>query len=199
MGVTTILDIVGSAIVGGLIFLMLLRTQAANTENLYVNGSDLITQMNLVEVSSLLEYDFDKIGYCEDWTKMPAPTESILYADATSIKFLTDVDRDSNLDSIWYYLGDASELLKTPNPNDKMLYRVVNDEQPIGANLGVTDFHLRYFDVLGDTLESPVEYCSEIASLELNLTVENTQGYDNKYLNSFWKQYKLTAKNLRNR
>jgi hypothetical protein len=155
--------------------------------------------MNLVEVATLLEYDFEKIGYCEDWEKMPDPTASILFADSASIKFLTDINRDSNIDTLWYFLGDSTDLVKTPNPNDKLLFRVVNDETPVGANLGVTDFSIVYFNALGDTLPTPVAKCSQIASMELNLRVENTSGYDNQYLNSFWRQFKLTAKNLGNR
>lgn len=199
MGFSTIIDIVGSSIVGGLIMLMLFRTQATNVENLYVNGSDLLTQVNLVEVSSLLEFDFDKIGYCEDWRKMPLPTESILNADESSIEFVTDVDPFGDLDTIRYFLGSPSELLETPNPNDRMLYRVVNGEDPKGANLGVTEFTIVYYDVMGDELATPVAECTRIASMELSLRVENTSGYDRQYMNSFWKQYKLTAKNLGNR
>ena len=152
-----------------------------------------------MEVSLLLEYDLDKIGYCEDWTKMPPPTESILYADSSSIKFLSDAHLDSDIDTIWYFLGSPTELENTPNPNDRMLYRVVNNEEPRGANLGVTDFKLIYCDVLGDTLATPVTNCQEIASMELSCKVENTSGYDEQYRNSFWRQYKLSAKNLGNR
>jgi len=199
MGSTTILDILGSTFVGGLIFLMILRTQASNIENLYTNGDDLITQLNLVEVATLLEYDLEKIGYCEDWLNAPGPTASILLADSSSIKFLTDIDRDSDMDTLHYYLGDPDELTATPNPNDKMLYRVENDDTPLSANLGVTDFRIIYYNAMGDTLTSPVANCAQIASMELNLRVENTSGYDNEYLNSYWRQFKLAAKNLGNR
>ena len=205
MGATTILDVIGSAVVGGLILLMLLRAQSANVENLYVNGSDLVAQLNLVEVSRVLEYDFDKIGYCTDWTKMPAPTESILYADKSSIRLLSDDSLDGDMDLVSYYLGSTEELSKTPNPNDRMLYRVINGAEPIGANLGVVDFNIEYFDVMGDKLATPVAECTRIASMEISLTVQNTSGYDpyytenDQYMNSFWKQYKLTAKNLGNR
>ena len=199
MGTSTILDIMGSFIIGGIILLMLQRTMAASNESLYVNCSDLITQLNLVELVSLLEYDFEKIGYCENWKNMPAPTASILNADTSSIKFLTDVDRDGDMDELRYYLGDPAELSVTPNPNDRMLYRVVNNETPYSANLGVTEFRIVYYSPLGDTLPSPVANCTQIASMELNLRVENTSGYDNQYKFSIWRQFKLASKNLRNR
>ncbi len=38
--------------------------------------------------------------------------------------------------------GPVSELTETPNPRDKYLYRIENDEAPIGTNLGVTQFEL---------------------------------------------------------
>ena len=44
----------------------------------------------------------------------------------------------------------------TPNPNDRILYRVVNNAAPKGANLGITQFNLMYFSSLGDTLPYPI-------------------------------------------
>ena len=66
---------------------------------------------------------------------MPHPErDAILYADTSKIIFLTDLMEppyddphgDGNLDKIEYYLGATSELPGTPNPNDRILYRVVN-------------------------------------------------------------------------
>ena len=204
MGFSDIIDLAGSFIIGGLIMLILFRMNSSAVENVYNNGGELSLQQNLSVTASVLENDFRKIGYCVDWKKIPDPSKSILLADSTRIKFLTDLDlngsgADGNVDSLYYYLGPASELSQTANPRDRFLYRVVNNESPKGINLGVTQFKLIYFDALGDTIDFPITVPSEVYTIEINLTVENVAGYNEKYSSAFWRQIRLVARNLRNR
>lgn len=199
MGFSSLIDIIGSFIIGGILFLMLLRMNDAAVANAYKNGGQLIVQQNLVEIVELLEYDFRKIGYCEDWSKIPNPSASILTADSNSISFITDSEGDGELDTLKYFLGSADELYMTPNPNDKFLYRVENSNEPIGANLGLSEFNIRYFDTLGDELTFPITDPGEIHTLQIDLKVENTSGYDGEYTSAFWRQIRLAARNLRNR
>lgn len=199
MGFSSIIDILGSILIGGILLLIVLQLHESSVANLYSNGEELITQLNLVEVVNLLEHDFNKIGYCEDWSKIPTPTDAILNADETSISFLTDLEPNGVVDTLRYYLGPASELTITPNPRDRFLYRVVNNGTPVTANLGVTQFELVYFDVMGDTINTPVIVPGGISTMQINVTIENTSGYDNNYTSTFWRQIKLSAKNLRNR
>ncbi|MEW6195714.1 MAG: hypothetical protein AB1521_11225 [Bacteroidota bacterium] len=199
MGFSTLIDILGSMIVGGMLLLILFRLNDAAIENTFNYGGDLIVQQNLVEVVQLLEYDFRKIGYCKDWEKIPNPTTAILSADSTSINFLTDVDSDENVDTVHYYLGSRDSLTSTPNPNDRILYRVVNHDAPAGANLGVTQFRLLYFDALGDTIHFPITVPGQIHTMQINITIESTVAYDNKYSSVFWRQIRLAARNLNNR
>lgn len=199
MGFSTLIDILGSALIGGILFMILLRVNDAVVENSYINSGELILQTNLVEVVELLEHDFRKIGYCKDWNKIPNPSQSILTADSTSITFLTDVNSDGFVDTMRYYLGPASELTVTPNPNDRLLYRVVNNETPVGTNLGVTQFTLSYFDALGNEIPFPITIPGQINTMQIDIKVENTTGYDNEFTAAFWRQVRLAARNLRNR
>lgn len=199
MGFSTLIDILGSTLIGGMLFLILLRLNDAAVSNSFEYSGDIIVQKNLAELVTLLEYDFRRIGYCEDWTQIPDPSKSILTADSTSISFLTDTNADGNLDTMRYFVGDTSALSITPNPNDKMLFRVVNSEPQIGANLGVTEFNLLYFDALGDTINFPITVPSEIYTMQINLTVENTAAYDQNYSSAVWRQIRLAARNLKNR
>lgn len=199
MGFNVILDIIGSTIIGGLLMLILFRLNDAATENTYNYGGELTSQQNLTTTVEILENDFRKIGYCADWNKIPIPSDAILDADSTRISFLTDVNSDGNVDSLKYYLGPLSELSGTPNPRDRLLYRVVNNEPAIGVNLGITQFKLIFFDALGDSISLPMEDTGEITSIEINISVENTSGYDNKYSTVFWRQIRLAARNLQNR
>lgn len=204
MGFSTLIDLAGSIMIGGLLLLILFKLNDATVENNYVYGGEAIAQANLVEVVQLVEHDFRKIGYCKDWEKIPDPSKSILKATQNSITFLTDENNDGNIDTISYYLGSVNELTKTPNPNDKMLYRVVNNQQPQGANLGVTQFDLDYYDAVGTQLTFPISVPSEIYTMQINIKVEDVYGYDRqyddeKYSSAFWRQVRLASRNLKNR
>jgi hypothetical protein len=87
----------------------------------------------------------------------------------------------------------------TPNPNDKFLYRVTNSDPAIGANLGLSEFNIKYYDTLGDELSFPITDPGEIHTLQIDLKVENTSGYNGEYTSAFWRQIRLAARNLRNR
>lgn len=199
MGFSTLLDILGSIIVGGLLFMILLRMNDAAVKNTYINAGDLIVQQSLVELVTVLEYDFRKIGYCADWENVPPSSQAIIQADSNRITYLTDTNSDGTLDTMHYYLGPISELASTPNPRDRILYRVVNNATPRGANLGVTSFNMVYYDPLGDTLHFPISQPGQIYTIEINLVVENYTAYDNEYNTAFWKQIRLAARNLQNR
>ena len=204
MGFSDVIDLVGSILIGGVIMLILFRMNSSAVENVYNNGGELSLQQNLSVTAKVLEDDFRKIGFCSDWVKIPDPSKSILLADSSRIRFLTDIDKDGsgpdgNVDTLLYALGPTSELAATPNPRDRFLYRIINSETPKGINLGVTQFKLIYFDALGDTIDYPVTTPSEVYTIEINLTVENTSGYNEQYSSAFWRQIRLVARNLRNR
>ena len=199
MGISVLLDILGSTVIGGILMMNLFQINNTAVENNYTGNGELIAQTNLATIVQVLEYDFRKIGYCADWQKIPIPTQAIISADSTSIKYLTDVDSDGNVDSMYYYLGPTSELLSTPNPRDRLLYRVVNNEAPVGVNLGVTEFSLCFFDVLGNLISFPITVPVEIYTMQIDITVEDVAAYDEQYSTAFWRQIRLAAKNLRNR
>ena len=200
MGASTLLDVLGSIIVGGLILLILFRLNASATSNLYNNTSEANVQSAMISVASVLENDFRKIGYCKDWTQIPNPAKSILYADTSSIKFLTDVNNDGIVDTLYYYVGPTSELLNTPNPRDRLLYRVVNSSIPKSSNVGITEFKLTYFDTFGNIITSmPVTPTGKIQKIQIDLQVENTEPIDSTYVVAFWRQLRLSARNLQNR
>jgi len=204
MGFSVLIDLIGSTIIGGFLLLLLFRLNDATVENNYVYGGEAIAQSNMVEVVQLVEHDFRKIGYCKDWDKIPDPSKSILEASLNSIKFLTDENNDGNIDTISYYLGSTDELTQTPNPNDRILYRIVNNNPAIGANLGVTQFDLYYYDALGNQLAFPITVPSAIYTMQINIKVEDVYGYDRKddgekYASAFWRQVRLASRNLKNR
>jgi hypothetical protein len=214
MGSQVIIDLIGSMILFGWLLLTSIRTNTANAENLQTYGGELLVQENLVEITKLLEYDFRKIGFCLEPNKIPDPTKAILLADSTRIKFLSDVDLtgtgpDGTVDSVYYYLGPVSELSSTQNPRDRLLYRVVNTQTAKGANLGVTQFKLRYFDEQGNALALPVTGLNlqKIQTVQISLVLENvtaselveTAPINTQFSSAFWQQMRLSSRNYRNR
>ncbi len=200
MGFSTLLDILGSMIIGAFLFVILLRMNDMATKNTYVYASESIVQQNLVTTITILENDFRKIGYCADWEKIADPGKAIVKADSSSVTFLTDVHPyDGNVDTVKYFLGDTTSLRVTPNPRDRMLYRVVNGETPGGSNLGITQFRITYFNSLGNVIATPVSIPGEIHSMQIDIKVESTAAYDNDYTTAYWRQIRLAAHNLANR
>jgi hypothetical protein len=213
MGFASLIDLLGSMIVGGLLFIILLRLNETATQNTFNYNGELQVQQNLVSVVQTIEYDFRKIGYCADPDKIN-PTQAILFADTSSITFQTDFPTsssnlgDGNVDILQYYLGPTSELANTPNRYDRKLYRVENGSNPKSSNLGITEFRIFYFNTVGDTLSCPVANPGEIQTMQINLKVENTAAYHNiyadtahqyQYTSAFWRQIRLAARNLKNR
>ncbi|MFH1195238.1 MAG: hypothetical protein V1720_05975 [bacterium] len=182
-----------------MLFLILLSLNNSTVENTYTYGGELTVQQNLVALVQVLEYDFRKIAYCAEWRNFPDPTQAILVADSNRITFLTDISSDGIMDTMKYYIGSPSELSHTANPRDRILYRVINSEAPVGTNLGVTQFRLIYFDSFEDTLHFPITIPSQVHSMEINLAVENPAAYDEKYSSVFWRQVRLASRNLDNR
>jgi hypothetical protein len=212
MGAQVMIDMIGSILVFGWLLLMTLRVNTANDENMQTYRGDLLVQENLVAVTQLLEYDFRKIGFCKEPNNLPDPTRAILMADTSSIRFLTDVDKDGTgpdgiVDSVYYYLGPTSELSQTPNPRDRYLYRVVDSEPPKGANLGITSFSMKYFDRAGVPIATPVigAALQQIQTIQITLSVENVyastivETTNKQYSSAFWQQVRLSSRNYRNR
>ncbi len=199
MGTNVILDIIGSIIIAGILMLSIFRVNNSSTEDLYRGSGNLVAQTNLATVVQILETDFRKIGYCADWKQIPVPTEAILNADSAGIRYLTDVDKDGNVDTMYYYFDPITDIPGTPNPRDRFLYRVVNGETPVGVNLGVTQFSLEYFNALGSKLSFPISDPREIFTMQIDITVEDVAAYDEKYQTIFWRQIRMAARNLFNR
>jgi hypothetical protein len=199
MGIATIFDIIGSSIIGGVLLLTLFNLNDNATRNTYGFSGELIVQENLVTSVEVLEYDFRKIGYCTDPFAIPNTKRAILYADSTDITYLTDVDFDGIPDTMRYYLGPASELTGTPNPDDRMLYQEINGKGT-GVNLGITLFKIKYYGALGEELSLPRAYPpTGIFSMQIDIRIENTAAYDEDYRYAFWRQIRLASRNLEDR
>ncbi|MBF8247994.1 MAG: hypothetical protein HW374_794 [Bacteroidetes bacterium] len=211
MGSSSLMDIVGSFIVGGALIVMALRLNAQAAESTAIHGGSYILQRNMTALIDILEFEFRKIGYCKDWKKVADPTKSIRIAELNKIRFLTDYPTsgnpygDGNLDSITYWVGDTSELASTPNPFDRYLYRQVNTGTVEKLNLGLTQFQFNYFDALNDPLPFPIADTRKVYLMQVSVAVQTATPYAQEFIMDssayqvFWKQLRLVTKNMKNR
>ena len=199
MGFSTLIDIMGAAIIGGILLIMVnnLNERAIGKNITY--GNDKLLQLEVVQLAQLIEKDLRKIGYCEDPAKVADSMDVILSADTSEIKFLTDLDRDGNLDTLEYFVSGTEVLSNTVNPRDRILYRkhsVYPNEETLDISSNVTLFYLRYFDALNIELSTPVAIPSLIAYMEISFKVEDSEAYNEEYSEAYWQQVRLTSRNL---
>ena len=196
MGFSTMIDILGAAIIGGLLLLNLLKLN----ENVYqvdnATGHDVNLQVEVVNVADIIESDFNKIGYCADPINI-TDDPKVTFADTSSIKFLYDEDRDGDYDEIYYYVSGTDALPDTPNPRDRILYRRVNNGYPFVLSNNITEFKLQYFGALRDTLATPLASPGLANYIKIAFRVEDPFAYDQNYVEAFWRRLTVTSKNLK--
>jgi len=196
MGYSTILDILGASIIGGILLLNLLKLN----ENVYqvdnATGHDVNLQVEVVNVANIVDGDFNKIGYCSDPMNMNDDPKVTL-ADTSSIKIVYDVDKDGAYDTVYYYVSNTSLLSNTPNPRDRILYRKVNSDFPFIVSNNITEFRFQYLGALYDTLSTPLGSPGLATYIKISFRVEDPFAYDEKYTEAFWRRLTVTSKNLK--
>jgi hypothetical protein len=204
MGSSSLLDIVGSFIVAGILLLMGLQLNATANEVKAVYSQNYNLQTNLTAVVDIMESDFRKIGYCRDWRRVADPTQAIRIADSNRIRFRCDYNNDGSLDSITYAVSDTGKLRDTPNPNDRLLYRILNRDTTT-LRLGITQFRFAYRDGEDSTIAFPITDPRLVYYMTITVAVSNPAPYASQFSNDpskyqvYWKQMRLITKNLANR
>jgi hypothetical protein len=201
MGFTTLLDIVGSVIIGGLLLVTLLTTNGSAVQNTYTYGGDVAVQQGLNSLASTMENDFNRLGYFLNSSVLIVGTPWIISADTSSIQFYSDLYNNGGLCTVKYYLGPTSELDSTKNPRDRYIYRLVTSTPPTGTMKcqGVTIFRLAYFDKSGNALSCPVATTANIAKIQIFLKMESPIPYNGNYVSTFWNNTKFVGINTQNR
>ena len=81
MGYQVILDIIGSSIIGGLLFLTLLNFTAQTMETKQTYRDEIVAQENLVNVVTVIEEDFRRMGYCTVRSNVTNPIVTMAAAE----------------------------------------------------------------------------------------------------------------------
>ncbi len=215
MGYTVLLDILGALFVGGILLLSMQQISTNTVNNLQYFTQDYIMQRSLLQLVTQLERDFKRIGYTTNSSLIQSTAEAITQANDTSITIVGDFDDSGTVQSVQYYLGTIGELAATKNPRDRILYRKVGALPAQKINYNVTLFHLDYYDSFDAVIATPIPTSStgSIASIMISIKLESWDsyktstdydkrylGYDTtKYAEVYWRQVRVSAKNLKNR
>src|SRR6266581_3677738 len=111
-------DVVCSMVIGGIVLTMILGFNGNIVESAGVQTVRVMAQSNLTAVTSILEYDFRKMGYHVGNN----PDSSIIYADSNKIKFIGDFTDKAKIDTIIYSF-DPNAPSGKPNRNTHILTR----------------------------------------------------------------------------
>jgi hypothetical protein len=179
--------LVGSIIIGGLILMSFQEFQGDVTRDLYVNTIENMTYNNLDGVTSLVEYDFSRIG-----AGINDPSAAVVtQADSAEVRYRLDSDGNGVPENMRYYLSSVSAAAMTPNPNDRLLLRQFNGGTPDTVAAGVRNFKIAYYDSVGSVPATNFA----IRTFVVTLTLESAFGYDNQYPRFVW-QKRITPTSL---
>ena len=116
------------------------------------------------------------------------------------------INKDGIIETAEYYLGPESELSHTPNPDDRYLYRKIDNMPSAGFKVGViTLFQFDYLNQDGLIVDTSIpENLISIKMIRITLRIESSAVYSSdpdpdkkEYKTAFWQQTRLVSRNLR--
>jgi hypothetical protein len=149
---STMLDIVGSVVIFGILALTIARVQVNIQNAVYENSASLIAQSNATQLAKQLEYDLTKIGY-----RVPSGQQKILFADTAEIRFKADLQNNGTIHTVRYRTGTINEATETINPFDFPLKRTDNFGEIVQL-WGLVRFRFWYYDSLHNMISTPVTH-----------------------------------------
>ncbi|HEY6907015.1 MAG TPA: hypothetical protein VI230_06070 [Ignavibacteriaceae bacterium] len=170
----TIMDILTSTIIGGMLLLLVLKLNLFMSEAGYSSDTELRLQQDTKTLAEIMNSDFRKIGYKYDDT-------AILTAQKDRFKFIGDLERPGQpgagaVDTVEYFLEDSTHSLGTSNLNDIILVRVLNNKDTIdGPSLGLVKMQFTYLD----SVSTPTADLTKIRYIKTEMWVEPTESRNN--------------------
>jgi len=178
------LQLIGSIVIGSLFFIGVLSFQGDVVDFSNDNLFQLLTQETAASFMEIIDHDFRRIG-----SAIPKGMQAI--SDTSAITFLGDVTEDGIADTVRYFIGPTSDASGTENPNDVILFRVVNGVTTISQRAGVTSFNIDFLDEIG----APTTDLRDVRMLDVQLTVESKESYNENYARALWEK-RITPQNL---
>lgn len=204
MGSSTMIDILGSMLIGGLLLLVALKMNDEATKNTFQCAENLTVQQNMTLLTEMVESDFRIIGYCSNPL---TPTnwqqgEYITAGGASYITFVADMDNSGNYSTIQWALGG---VLATVQDGKNTFTTYELDRSVTAPNgqvttyryttLGLTQFLLQYYNYKDSLIPTPFVGAQGTQTIQLTITMIPTAAYDTSYSAgiSVWKQKRLAS------
>ncbi|MBI1803887.1 MAG: hypothetical protein HY033_08045 [Ignavibacteriae bacterium] len=169
---TVMLDIIGAAILVGMVVIMILNVNVNMGNENFKALTELRMQTETIQLARILEYDLHKVGY-----KVPR-AGAIRIADTSRLKFRANLfNVGSATDSVEYNLGGFVAWSK--NPRDKSLYRYENTNK-VYIDFSITRLKFSYYDSRDSLMATPVtgSMLDSIKSIRILLTLESPEPFD---------------------
>ncbi len=166
------MDIVGAAILVGMLMLTIMGVNINMSSENYKSLTEFNLHTQSIQLARIIEFDLYKAGY-----NVSKPG-IISIADTSKIKFYTNLfDIPGRRDSIEYDLGNM--VPSSTNPRDKELFRYENTTK-VYINFSVTRFKMSYYNGNDALIPAPVtgSLRDSIRSIKVYLTLESPEPLD---------------------
>lgn len=181
---TTLLDILGSVVIGGIILFLMINFSVFQSSTSSSSDANLQIQQNAKTLAEMLSYDLRKIGY--NYSANP-----LITAESKKISFHADIDRDGIDDIVTYLISDSTQAELTEKSNDILLMRIINEDSSSGPTLGLIDAKFSFFD----SVHVITSDLAKIKYIKTELWIESIYPVDNKYPFTYW-EMTINPRNL---
>ena len=210
----SILDIMASVIIGGLLVLMTLTAVSSGVTQFFNYNSDAIAQTNLTETADISEYDLRKVGFA-----IPEIMKDsiLIIAWPNRLKYISHLNyfTDHVVDTVEYFI-QAGDTIQYPDTT-LIVYDVIRVSEISGSSLDsgsvgriANDSIFVYLDQVGD----PATLIKTIRMVEVTLIAftpelvlsdailklqgdERREEFERLMRESYWRQTRVLSRNLK--
>jgi hypothetical protein len=168
------MDIVGAAVLVGMLMLTVMNININMNSETYRTATEFHTQTEMIQLARIFEFDVYKAGY-----RVAKP--AIVAADTSYLKFRTNLlNVAGSRDSIEYILG--TPVTSSQNPSDRHLLRIENVSS-VSISYSVTRFKLTYYNANDVKMTTPVTgtMLDSIRAIRIQLSLESPSLIDGSY------------------
>ncbi len=171
----TILDILGASLIGGIIFLIIMNLNIYSNQIKYASDTNLRLQGNSGTLAEIIDSDLRKVGYDYKGT-------AIIDAEPHKFSFYSDIDSSGTMSTVTLTISDSTKPSYTANPDNRIFYRIVNNDTSSGPSLDLTNLNFTYMNSLGvqTTALDSIKY------IKAELWFESSSKVDSNYAKSYW-------------
>ncbi len=171
----TMLDIMGASLIGGIIFLIILNLNVYSTQIKYASDTNLKLQGNSGTIAEMIDSDLRKVGYNYNGT-------AIIDAEPNKFSFYSDIDSTGIVSTVTLTISDSTKPSYTSNPNNKIFYRIVNNDTSTGPSLDLDKLKFTYMNSIG----TQTTVLDSIKYIKAEVWFESSAKPDSNYAKSYW-------------